>query len=79
MLQWAGSQLWVVLLTTSAKLGAGAWVRKSEGELRLKKDVGVSTIWLALGLAEEVGEQKNKSESLPCCFAKFRRAHKAPD
>lgn len=40
-------------------------------ELRLEKDMWVSTVLLASGLANEGGEQDNKLETLKCYFAKL--------
>lgn len=69
--------LWAVWSATNVQLEAEAHVRKLEEELRLEKDVCLSTTQPASELADKVGEQVNKLETLVCHFAKLRR-HKLP-
>lgn len=59
-----------VCLNTDAWLEAEVWVRKSEEELRLEKDMQLSTLLLASGLVDKVGKQPIKLETLMCHFAK---------
>lgn len=65
--------LWVTWLTADAQLEAEAKVGKLEEELRLEKIVWLSTILLALGLADKVGEQDNQLETSSGHFCKGRR------
>lgn len=68
--------LWAVLLATDTHVEADAWVRKLKDELRLEKGMWVSINQLASGLADKVGEQDNKLETLTFCFAKVGRRTK---
>ena len=65
------SPLWAVQVANDAQLEAKAQVTVLEEELRLEKDVWLSTTLLASGLAEEVGKQDNRLETLACRFAKL--------
>lgn len=58
-------------LATHAQLEAEVQVAKFQEELRLKKDVPVSTTILALGLADNLEGQGNKLEALAHCSAKL--------
>lgn len=60
--------LWAVQLATDAQLEAETWVGKLEKELRLEKDMCLSTALLASGLADKVGKKNNKLEILVCHF-----------
>lgn len=71
--------LQAIWLAMNAQLEADAWVRKLEEELRLDKDMWLSTTRLASGLADNVGEQANKFETLACWFCKASRAQAAMD
>lgn len=53
------------------QLQAEAQVRKLEQELKLKKDVQLSTTLLASGLADKMEEQNNKLNTLVWCFTKL--------
>ena len=46
-------------------------MRKLGEQLKLEKDVQLSTTLLASGLTDKVGEQNNKLETLACHFAKL--------
>lgn len=70
--------LWTVGLATDAQLEVEVQVAKFQEELRLEKDVPVSTTVLALGLADKLGGQGNKLEALAHCSAKLR-AHTTVD
>lgn len=69
--------LWTVGLATDTQLESEVQVAKFQEELRLEKDVPVSTTVLALGLADRPGGQGNKLEALDHCSAKLRREHTA--
>lgn len=71
MSQWAPSP--VLQLATDALLQAKAEVKKLEKELRLEKDVHMSTTLLALGLVDKVRKQDNVLEALMCHSAKLGR------
>lgn len=71
LLHWAGQ------LATDAQLKAEVWVRKLEEELKLEKDMGVSSALLASGLEDKLREQDDKLESSACCFARIG-GHKLP-
>lgn len=64
--------LWAASLAIDAQLEAEAQVKKLE-ELRLEKDVCLSTVLLASGLADKLEEQVNKLETLVCHCAKLGR------
>ena len=55
--------LWAVQPATDAQLEAEAWVRELEEELKLEKNVQLSTALLALWLADKVKEQCAISQS----------------
>lgn len=57
--------------SSSAQLEAETQVRKLGEELKLEKDMQLSTTLLPLGLTDKVGEQDNKLETLACHFAKL--------
>lgn len=63
--------LWAVQQAIDAQTEAEAQVKKLEEELRLEKNVWFSTILLASGLADKVGEQNKKLETSVCHFAKL--------
>lgn len=63
------ADLYVGILA-DAHLEAEAQGRKLEEDLRSKKDMQVSTTMLASGVADKVGEQDNRLETLAGCFAK---------
>ena len=67
--------LWAVWLAINAQLEAEARVRKLE-ELKLEKDIQLSTILLFSGLTDKVEEQNNL-ETLACHFSKLG-GHKLP-
>lgn len=73
---WLASGGWPLLqavqLDTDAQLQAEAQVRKLE-ELRLKKDVQMSTTPLASQLADKVGEQDNQLKTLVCHLSNLRK------
>ena len=58
-------------LATDAQLEAEARVRQLEEELKLEKNVQVSTALPALGLADKMREQDCKLEILACHMAKL--------
>ena len=64
------SLLWAVQLITDDQLKAEAQVRKLEEVLRLKKNWLFTTL-LSSGMAYEMGEQNNRSETLTCHFTKL--------
>lgn len=62
--------LWAVLLATNDQLETKDQITKSEEELLLEKDIGMSTNLLAAGLTD-TGEQNKKLEIFVCSSAKL--------
>lgn len=64
-------------MATDGRLEAETQFRKLEEELRLEKDMWLSTILLSLNLSDNVGKQDGKLDTLLCSFAKLG-GHKLP-
>lgn len=63
--------LWAVWLNVDAPLEAEAQVRKLGEELKVEKDVQLSTTLLASGLTDKVEELNNILENVLCHFVKL--------